>query len=296
MSPLPKKKKTPEELAALRESLGISSEGPPQGAPGVMGEGPVAAPEAPPEDPPRKSKAPVVEKRTLPAKEPKEAEKVEPEESEEPAGKEKAVVLKSEEAPVVKSKPAKTFRKSASLPVDKPKKVTSKNSGKLPTRRRSDAERIPLEKPAKSVSGGGAKLPTRKHTDQELARIRHTPLPGGEVAAAQIPNQAAGIFMLIAVYGVGGLLMILAALGALAARTSPFDLPFDWLRNAVDWPNFTMIVYGIMTAGVAVMLLGGGWIFFKKPISQHHAAILTIIAVLVLVFGTLYFFPELHGA
>lgn len=296
MSPLPKKKKTLEELAALRESLGISSDGPPADAPGVMGHDPIAPPEESPRDQPPIEAMALPEERFAPRKPAEPDEMPELESSNESLDEEKAVILKTPETSVVKAKPVRSLRKSESLPVDKPKKVVSNNSGKLPTRRHREGERIPLEKPTKPVSAGGGELPTRKHSDRELARLRHTPEPGAEAPAVNMADRKVGWLGLAGVYGFGVLLMFLAGLGGVAARAARFDLPFDWLKDAVVLPNFTMIVYAIMAGGVAVMLVGAAWIFFKKPISQHHAAILTIIAVLVLVFGTLYFFPELHGA
>ncbi|MFC7335716.1 hypothetical protein ACFQY0_00890 [Haloferula chungangensis] len=290
MSPLPKKKKTPEELAALRESLGISSDGPPPGPPGMMAPAP-AAMKAPAPAPPLPEKK--VEKPPVTVEEP--VIKVEATEPTPSLSVEEPVLLDAEVEDEARSAPLKSLRKSERLPVDRPKKV-SKDSGKLPTRRHREGERIPLKKATKPVSAGGVNLPTRKHSDEELARLRRNPLPGVESPALLVASQTAGVLLLIGIYGLGVILMIVAALGAIAANVSKFDLPFEWLQTAVDLPNYSMILFGIMGAGVAVMLLGALWIYFKKPMSQVHAALLTIVAVLVLVFGTLYFFPELHGA
>jgi hypothetical protein len=292
VSPLPKKKKTPEELAALRESLGISPDGPPPGAPGVMGAATTAPVEAP-------SVAPIpevkVEVPMVPLAEP--VAKVEPEVSRVSVTREVAEEkVKVEEVTELKPKPVRSLRRSERLPVDQPKKVVSQDGGKLPTRRHREGERIPLEKPAERVSVGSGSLPTRKHTDQELARMRLAPLPGVEPAAVHLARQTMGLFGLIAIYGVGVILMLVAGSGVVASKASSIDLPFDWLRDAVALPNFLMILFGIMAGGVAVLLLGAAWIYFKKQLSLVHAALMTIIAVLVLVFGTLYFFPGLHGA
>ncbi|MGB6221908.1 hypothetical protein [Haloferula sp.] len=309
MSPLPKKKKTAEELAALRESLGISSDGPPPDAPGVMGSGNLEA--AVPRPPTEKPVETPVESKPLPAARIAQEKPEEPEariEKSEPVEKVERVEVsgKPSQAPVVlepaeeeveaRAKPVKSLRKSERLPADKPKKVRSRESGKLPTRGRREAERS-RESPAANVSSGrSGKLPTRKHSDEELARLRRAPLPGVEAPAVHLANQTAGPLALVAIYGVGFLLLVLAMLGGIAGGMSRFDLPFEWLQDAVVLPHYRMILFGVMSGGVGVMLIGAAWIFFKKPISQYHAAILTIIAVLVLVFGTLYFFPGLHGA
>lgn len=291
MSPLPKKKKTAEELAALRESLGISSDGPPPGPPGMVGPVPTVPVEAPPAAPLPEVK---VEAPEVPFAEPKV--RTEPEVPRVSPRKEAPLKVEAEEVTELKPKPVRSLRRSERLPVDQPKKVVAKDTGKLPTRRHREGERIPLEKPTEAVSVGSGNLPTRKHTDQELARMRLAPLPGVEPAAAHLAKQTMGLFGLIAVYGVGVILMLAAGAGAMVAKASRIDLPFDWLRDAVALPNFPVILFGIMAGGVTVMLLGAAWIYFKKPLSQVHAALMTIVAVLVLVFGTLYLFPGLHGA
>ncbi len=288
MSPLPKKKKTAEELAALRESLGISSDGPPPGPPGMMGPGPTAPVGAAP--------LPEVKVETPVAPFAETEVKLEPEVPEVSPKEEELVKVVAEEVTELQPKPVRSLRRSERLPVDQPKKVLAKDTGKLPTRRHREGQRIPLEKPMEPVSVGSGNLPTRKHTDQELARMRLAPLPGVEPAAVHLARQTMGLFGLVAVYGAGVILMLAAAAGAMAAKVSRIDLPFDWLREAVALPHFPVILFGIMVGGVAVMLLGAAWIYFKKPLSQVHAALMTIIAVLVLVFGTLYFFPGLHGA
>ena len=43
----------------------------------------------------------------------------------------------------------------------------------------------------------------------------------------------------------------------------------------------------VIAAGLA--MLASFWIFWKKPRSRHHAAILFMISLLVIVFGVLYF-------
>ncbi len=49
-----------------------------------------------------------------------------------------------------------------------------------------------------------------------------------------------------------------------------------------------------ITAGcAAVALLFAAFIFFKKPLSRHHAAFIGVIALFVTVFGALYYFPQL---
>jgi hypothetical protein len=52
----------------------------------------------------------------------------------------------------------------------------------------------------------------------------------------------------------------------------------------------------IPAAGVAVAIAIGSYIFLRKPLSRHHAAFIAVMALLVIVFGTLAYFPNLqHG-
>ena len=102
--------------------------------------------------------------------------------------------------------------------------------------------------------------------------------------------------LLLFLYGTGFVALGLAVAGVWAMGVPAIDLPFDGLARLVGEPGFPMLLHGILAGGCGVMLLGAGWIQWRKKRSSHHAAILTILAVLVLVFGTLYFFPQLHGA
>ena len=43
-------------------------------------------------------------------------------------------------------------------------------------------------------------------------------------------------------------------------------------------------------------MLIAAFIYFKKPLSRHHAAFIGVMALFVIVFGALYYFPQLrHG-
>lgn len=47
---------------------------------------------------------------------------------------------------------------------------------------------------------------------------------------------------------------------------------------------------GLICSGVA--MLGTFWVFWKKPRSRHHATLIAIISLLVLVFGTVYYLEQ----
>jgi hypothetical protein len=67
--------------------------------------------------------------------------------------------------------------------------------------------------------------------------------------------------------------------------------PMEQIKSLAAHPALIIFGYLLAFAGGAGGLLVALYFFLKKPRSHHHAAFIAIIAVLVLVFGTLYFFP-----
>ncbi len=85
--------------------------------------------------------------------------------------------------------------------------------------------------------------------------------------------------------------------------------PIQALRSQAANPIFLVIAYllcltgaglalgGIYISGIvcsALSLLGAFFIFWRKPRSRHHAAMITIISMLVLVFGSVYYREQLE--
>ena len=226
MSPLPQRRKSAEELAALRASLGIPAE------PGVM-EAADAGPEADP----------------VPEAEPPEL-----------------VVDEAVEEPA-RLRVSRSLRKSEQGPV--------------------------LPRPVQA-SGGSGKLPARRRSERELREIqRSAPLPAVDPAQRLVrmglPWWGAMLVYLVALAG-----PLLAAAGILSSRARPLDLP-RWWADLVLSEGAERIWIHSAGAGVVLMLLLAAWLFWRRKRAAHHAAILVVMAVLVLTFGILYFFPELHG-
>lgn len=108
MKPLPERRKTPEEIAALRDSLGI-----PDAIPGQ------------PENPaPEKAEV-------------KDAEELKSSVFEKPA---------KEELQKAEAKPVRSLRKSERLVIDKPKENSVANDGRIPFRRHTEGEIQSLKK------------------------------------------------------------------------------------------------------------------------------------------------------
>lgn len=51
---------------------------------------------------------------------------------------------------------------------------------------------------------------------------------------------------------------------------------------------------GLICAGIA--LLAAAIVYWKKPRTRHHSAIIAIISLLVLVFGTVYYLEQLEAS
>lgn len=246
MSPLPERRKTPEELAALRQSLGIPAEAPGASTQVTPQEIDLPAPpEVPADDPPELELA--------------EALEVEADDAED--GHEEVVRVGS-------PRPVRSLRKSAGLAVDRPK-------GQI-------------------ARGDSGMIPARRHSDDELNQIRRASQLTSSVADILPKAAHPGVLMLL--YGVGVLTVLIVGLGVIAQSVPMTDLPFEWLMVATQKESFSMALFTILAIGSTVLLVGAGWVAWARPLSRHHAGFMTIIAVLVLVFGTLYFFPELHGA
>lgn len=115
-----------------------------------------------------------------------------------------------------------------------------------------------------------SKLPIHRHSDQELNEIRRQ-------EALALLGPAAHPQSLTA----NKALVILGYLFALAGAVCYYYYEFK---------------IQITASCVATSLLVAAFIFFKKPLSRHHAAFISVAALFVIIFGALYYFPQLrHG-
>lgn len=72
--------------------------------------------------------------------------------------------------------------------------------------------------------------------------------------------------------------------------------PVQRIAAQAGHPVLLGLGYLLALAGGAGGLVVAGWLFARKPRSHHHAALMTIIAVLVLAFGILYFLAKRDAA
>lgn len=106
-----------------------------------------------------------------------------------------------------------------------------------------------------------AKIPEKKHGSHELNELRARNAFAVRPPVQQLKNQALHPFFL-------GLGYALCAAGGGLAYAG-------------------ICIPGLGCAGGALLL--ALFIFLKKPRSRHHAAMMTIISLLVLVFGSIYY-------
>ena len=218
MSLLPQRKKSAEEIAKLREDLGIPGQAP------VAAEPPAHADQA---------------ADAAPAPGPRQVHSI----------KRSERVPELPAAPVLDSlpahdhshaaKPVRSLRKSEQLPV------------------------TPSEPPPDS------KLPIHRHSDEEIMRIRRQELFAMQTTQPLNPR------------------LIVAHPGLIIPG---YLFP---IAGTVSFYYYYQPIY-ITAACVTASLIVAAYIFLKKPISHHHAAFISVISLLVIVFGALHYFPQLR--
>lgn len=169
--------------------------------------------------------------------------------------------LPSEKAPQQPSSsdPAPAIPAPFSLiPAKPPKPVSSL--------RKSEFVPLPVSTPAPRPAD--SKLPSYRRSDGEIEELRRQDAIDATVVLPQ--TQIAH--------------PVLIAPGYLAA-----------IAGAISF-HFYQLEIRITAACVGIALLFAIWIFFKKTYSRHHAAFIAMMALFVIVFGTLHYFPQLrHG-
>lgn len=249
MSPLPQRKKSAEEIAKLRDSLGVPT------LQDAEPEKPVAP--APDTIVPTHHQAAVVHHPAEPAPD--------------------TLVANHHEAVVVHHSGSPTPEPDAAEPPPaKPEEKPQPESSPAthlpkPVRSLKKSEQVPVLAPAPAKPAADSKLPVHRRSDQEIAEMRrrealammNPPPPNPKLAAAHPA------------------LIIPGYLFALAGATCFVSYQFPMAA----------------TAGcAAAALLIAAFIYFRKPISRHHAGFIAVIVLFVLVFGTLHYFPNLRHA
>jgi len=113
-------------------------------------------------------------------------------------------------------------------------------------------------------------LPYYRHSNQELAEIRRR-----EALAMMEARPDSRLFPAHPV---------IILLGYLSA-----------ILGAVEF-YFYQLPISVVLGSLAVSLVVASFIGLRKPVSRHHAGFISVISLLVLIFGALHYFPELRHA
>lgn len=152
-----------------------------------------------------------------------------------------------------------------SPPLEEPEPLPQMHNPK-PVRSLRKSEQVPLA--PVSPPSPDSPLPIHRHSDKELHEIRRQ-----------------------------------EALAMLAPPVHPLSLT---AHKALIIPGYLFALAGavcyyyyeldiqITAACVLISLLVATFIFFKKPLSRHHAAFISVAALFVIIFGTLHYFPNLQ--
>lgn len=264
MSLLPQRKKSAEEIAKLRESLGV---------PGAQQEV-VADPMA--EEP--ESLADVEEEVETIVATHHEATVVHASEPSTP--------LSTLPAPVGNhgAKPVHSLKRSERMPVLPVDEVVAEIEAPAPAPAPAPVPQVPkiVRSLKKSEQGpvlavtpkeptATSRLPYHRHTDKELNEIRRRDALA--MMGNAVPNpKLASAHPAIIIPG-----YVFVAAGALSFYYYEFSI--------------------MVTAGLAAAALAcAAFIFISRPISRHHAAFIAVFTLFVIVFGALHYFPQLRHA
>ena len=255
MSLLPQRKKSAEEIAKLRESLGV---------PGIS---PEEDPAPPHEDPPA-TEAPADVVELTPDVINSVTDSVHLTDEPEPV-----TPLPVEPEPAPRGpKPVHSLKRSERVPFPLSKQPAApKRQPKGPravhSLRKSEQVALPAtphEPDPDSV------LPIHRHSDKELDEIRRRDALAAMTAGPNPKLITAPLYMIIAGY-----------LLAIAGASCFFFYEFPMAATA---------------ACSAAALVIAGYVFVKHPLTRHHAGFIAVIALFVIIFGSLHYFPYLRHA
>jgi hypothetical protein len=255
---LPQRKKSAEEIAKLRESLGIVA--PP------LGEEDLAVDATKPENQPESES--LISQPVSAIKKTQESAPFE-----EIHTPELINLLKHSEPTAVlpvegsgPSEPLPTTRQN--LPVSTPLPTPSSPKVVRSLRKSEQGPRSAVQAPALD-----SRLPIHRHSDEQLNRIRRQQALSQPAAPLQPQSLAAQPLLVIP-----GYLFALAG----GACFGFYDIEKQHL----------LITVSCVIAALSIAT----FIFLKKPLLRHHAAFIAVVSLFVIVFGALYYFPQLqHG-
>ena len=140
-----------------------------------------------------------------------------------------------------------------------------------------------------------ATIPTHRHSERELMELRRTQATPPDQSIAYIKNLAVPWPLVT----LGYLLPLSGALlGWLSVWTPTVmepDFPAMWMADLSRKPWLGTAGLASLVLLCVLGLLLAGWFAWKKPRSRHHSGFITIISVFTVVFAILSKFSPTHG-
>ena len=159
--------------------------------------------------------------------------------------------------------------------------------------RKSERKVVERVRPA-AAAVDSAGIPVRRRTDEELMEMRRIQATPPDQSIAHIQQMAVPW----PVIALGYLLPLFGALCAWFAVWSPgvppMDFPAEWIGDLSRQPWLAKAGLGALGLFGGLAFALAGWIAWKKPRSRHHAGFISIITLLVLVFGIIQL-TSTHG-
>lgn len=263
MSALPRHKKSPAELAKLRETLGI----PPD-------PGPPVDPATPANPAPPAATNPPVDLPT--AHGPRHHHSLKRSERIEPPAPEPVLVA---QVPVLEA-PGGGIEH---LAVPPPETVATHEPKPIRSLKRSERMGGPVSLPQQRPTPIDSRLPGHRHSTDELLEIRRRSAAAAIAEGGYLPPQAAATPLLVTGY--------VLAIGGAAAPTL-----LKLLAKLTDSYNLGLALsggYHLLVVGALAALPIAVFIYLKKTLSRHHAAFIAVTALFALIFATLHYFSQL---
>jgi hypothetical protein len=272
---LPQRRKSAEEIAKLRESMGI---------PGVAA-GEDGAPPSPPLAPPPPAPAAAPEKKAAPAPQRREASAAAQTQAPTPAPQPPAFAPEPVAAPVIEEeplaprlpKPVRSLRKSEQGLVERTPAATASN------------KKVP------AVRTEGTALPQRRHNERELMEMRRVQSAAPDQSINHLQHLAVRWYWVVLAYALPLLGMLCAFLAHWLPDVPAPDFPTIAMAEFSRMPWLGTLGFWLLASFSGLGLLMAGWFAWKKPRSRHHAGFIAILAFLVLVFGIIHQFTPDYG-
>jgi hypothetical protein len=163
-----------------------------------------------------------------------------------------------------------------------------------PVRSLRKSERKVVERVVPTPAVDSAGIPIRRRTDEELLEMRRIQATPPDQAIAHIQQMTVPW----PVISLGYLLPLFGALCGWFAVWSPgvppMDFPAEWMGDLSRQPWLAKAGLGALGLFGGLAFALAGWIAWKKPRSRHHGGFISIITLLVLVFGIIQL-TSTHG-